>query len=322
MDKFDRIFQLHAILNGRRTPIPIEDLMARLGCSKATLYRAINTLKDRLHAPVEPDANVGGFKYRHDSNEAYQLPGLWFTPSELQALAVLQRLLANLGPGLLEDHLAPLTKRIDELVARKKLNLTEAAKRLRMPGVAARNVGPAFQIVVSATLQRRKLWMQYHSRTRDEHTERVVSPQRVIHYRETWYLDAWDEKRDELRTFSIDRIRTPRVMDDRAVDVPEDQLDQHFTTGYGIFGGKANKTAVLRFTPERARWVADEQWHPQQEGRFLDDGQYELHIPYRESRELVMDILRHGGNVEVVEPQELRDEVKREMVSALRRYNE
>jgi hypothetical protein len=59
MDKFDRIFQLHAILAARKTPIPLEDLTARLECPKATLYRAITFLKDRLHAPVEFDTEVG-----------------------------------------------------------------------------------------------------------------------------------------------------------------------------------------------------------------------------------------------------------------------
>ena len=59
---------------------------------------------------------------------------------------------------------------------------------------------------------------------------------------------------------------------------------------------------MLRFTPKRARWVADEHWHPQQQGRFLEDGRYELRIPYADPRELVMDILRHGADVEVVSP--------------------
>jgi predicted DNA-binding transcriptional regulator YafY len=63
MDKFDRIFQLHSILSSRRTPIPLEDLMARLECSKSTLHRAIATLKDRLNAPVVFDTNAGGYKY-------------------------------------------------------------------------------------------------------------------------------------------------------------------------------------------------------------------------------------------------------------------
>ncbi|HTE41007.1 MAG TPA: WYL domain-containing protein, partial [Steroidobacteraceae bacterium] len=202
----------------------------------------------------------------------------------------------------------------------KRLNLSSAAQRIRMPALAARDPGPYFQIVAGATLQRQKLWMEYHSRSDDAYSERTVSPQRIIFYREGWYLDAWDESRDALRTFSIDRIIRPRTLEGRAIDIDEARLDEHYATAYGIFGGKADKVAVLVFSKERARWVADEKWHPQQQGRFLADGRYELRIPYGESRELVMDVLRHGQDVEVLAPIEFRAEVSRRLSAALEIY--
>jgi predicted DNA-binding transcriptional regulator YafY len=66
--------------------------------------------------------------------------------------------------------------------------------------------------------------------------------------------------------------------------------------------------------------VAEEQWHPQQQGRMLDDGSYELHIPYADPRELVMDILKHGAEVEVISPKPLRETVMQHLRSALARY--
>ncbi len=319
MDKFDRIFQLHAILAGRRTPISREDLMARMECSKATFHRAVNALKDHLQAPVVFEG--GGYMYaRETGGQVYELPGLWFAPNELQALALMQRLLADLGGGLLEEYLAPLSKRLTELTQHRRLHLGEAAMRLRFPALAGRPAGKAFGTVTSATLQRRKLRFEYHARSTDVLTERIVSPQRIVHYRETWYLDAWDEERGALRSFSIDRIRRPLVRDERALDVPDDKLDEHYASAYGIFGGTADKTAVLRFSAETARWVADETWHPRQEGRWLGDGRYELVIPYREPRELIMDVMRHGAGVEVIEPAELRMRVREELVRALAQY--
>lgn len=319
MDKFDRIFHMHAILSSRRTAIPSEDLMARLECSKATLHRIIATMRTYLGAPIT--VNSEGYRYA-DAGKAdtYELPGLWFSPTELQALAVVQRLLKDLSSGLLEEHVAPLAKRLEHLARHQRLNLGEAASRLRFPAIATRVVGPSFQIAASATLQRRKLWMEYHARGTDERSERTVSPQRLTHYRESWYLDAWDEGRDALRSFSIDRITRPTVLEERAFDVAETELDAHYASAYGIFGGQADKLAVLRFSEERARWVADEQWHPQQQGVHLPDGRYELRIPYRDSRELVMDILRHGAQVEVMEPVELRESVVDELDAALERY--
>jgi proteasome accessory factor C len=322
VDKFDRIFQLHAILSSRRTAIPLEDLMAKLECSKSTLHRTINALKDYLNAPVVFDAEAGGYRYAKDAQggASYELPGLWFTPQELQALAVLQRLLKDAGGGLLEEHLAPLVRRLDELTKHQRLNLGEAGSRLRFPSIGARPVGKEFGTVVSATLQRRKLWIDYHARSTDVRSERTVSPQRITHYRETWYLDAWDEERNALRSFSVDRVERATVLEAAAFDVPEPELEEHYASAYGIFGGKADKTAVLRFTREAAQWVSDEKWHPRQESSWLPDGRYELRIPYREPRELVMDIMRQGKNVEVVAPEELRRQVREELKRAAAQY--
>ena len=322
MDKFDRIFQIHSVLSARRTPIELEALAARLECSRSTLFRLIGLMRARLGAPIDFDTERGGFVYRRTAAEdSYQLPGLWFSSVELQCLAVLQRLLKDLGGGFLAEQVSVIEGRLKQLLTHRRLNLGEAATRLRFPTVARRPVGESFQVVTSATLQRKKLWLEYHSRSTDRRSERTVSPQRIIHYRDVWYLDAWDEASCELRTFSMDRIQRPRVLGDRAKDISDDELDDHFTTGYGIFGGKADKTAILRFSSERARWVSAEEWHPSQQGEYLPDGSYELRVPYRHSHELVMDILRHGPWVRVISPQSLREEVRVNLAQALRQYS-
>lgn len=323
MDKFDRIFLLHAIFSSRRTAIGMEDLEARLECDRSTVFRTINVLKDRLHAPIVFDPVVGGYRYEESKTAgSYQLPGLWFTATELQALAVLQRLISDIGGGLLEEHLDPISSRIEELIKHQKLHLSEAAERLRFPALGARPAGAAFPTVAAATLQRRKIWMIYRDRSRDTVSERTVSPQRLTHYREGWYLDAWDHEREGLRTFAVDRISRPVLLDEPARDISVAELDEHYASSYGIFGGKADKEAVLRFSAERARWVADEQWHPQQQGAYLPDGRFELRFPYRDSRELVMDILRHGGEVEVITPDSLREEVLEAHRRALAVHNQ
>ncbi|MBX9813009.1 MAG: WYL domain-containing protein [Burkholderiales bacterium] len=322
MDKFDRIYELHKILRSRRTPISREDLMARLdNCSAPTIYRLIRLMKNCLNAPIEWHEELGGYYYQRDADGGtYELPGLWFNAQELQALIVFDRLLENLEPGLLGEHLAPLSRRVTELLAHKRLGLAETARRIRVLGMAARPTGAWFHVLAGATLQRRRLRIVYHGRDRDRVTERTVSPQRLVHYRDNWYLDGWCHLRNDLRSFAVDRIRDARELEETADSLPEARLDEYFASAYGIFSGKANKTAVLRFTPERARWVADERWHPQQAGQFLIDGRYELKIPYRDERELVMDILRHGPAVEVVEPEPLRKTVAGLLKAALARY--
>jgi predicted DNA-binding transcriptional regulator YafY len=321
VDKFDRIYDLHRILSGRRTAVPLADLMQRLECSRSTALRLIGMMRDHLGAPIEHDAEQGGYRYKPATDgRAYELPGLWFSAQELQALVVFDRLLDSLEPGLLSDHLGPFSRRINELLENKRLGLSEAATRIHLVGMAARPASDWFRTLASATLQRHRLQFQYHSRSKDEVTQRVVSPQRLTRYRDNWYLDAWDHRRKGLRSFAVDRIYKASELDEAAHEVEKPELDEHFASSYGIFGGKATKVAVLLFSPERARWVADERWHPKQVGQFQTDGRYELRIPYRDHRELVMDVLRHGRHVEVVGPEGLREAVREELRSALGLY--
>jgi len=78
---------------------------------------------------------------------------------------------------------------------------------------------------------------------------------------------------------------------------------------------------VLRFNAERARWVAREQWHPQQQSRWLDDGSFELTLPYGNPTELIMDILRFGPDVEVIAPPALRQQVIKRLRDSLQKYS-
>lgn len=321
MDKYDRIFELHRALAGRRTPVSVDDLKARLDCSSATLYRIIAFLRDRLGAPIERDADRTGFLYAPTADgRPYELPGLWFSAAELQALVAFRQLLENLDGGLLADHLRPAAQRIEQLLKHGRLQLDEAPRRIRLLGGVGRLPGPAFDAVAAAVLQRQRLRFSYHGRIRDTQTRREVSPQRLAHYRDNWYLDAFDHGRNALRTFAVDRISNPEPSGEPARDIPDGELDQNLASAFGIFAGKANKEALLRFTAERARWVADERWHPQQTGQYLTDGRYELRVPYRDPRELVMEILRHGAEVEVVAPAALREQVKEALEAALRQY--
>lgn len=297
------------------------DLTRLLECSEPTFFRLIRVMRDFLRAPIECDAERGGYYYRRDAEGgSYELPGLWFNAKELQALFVFDRLFRNLEPGFLGEQLAPLSRRIGDLLAHKRLGLGEAAQRIRVLGIASRPTGSLFQVLASATLQRRKLDLTYHGRSRNEVTQRVVSPQRLVHYRDNWLLDAFCHTRNGLRTFAVDRVRQAHERDEPALTIDAAELDEYFASSYGIFSGKANKTAVLVFSAERARWVADERWHPEQVGQFLTDGRYELRIPYRDDRELVMDVLRHGAEVEVVEPAVLRAAVEKALRCALDRY--
>ena len=320
MDRFDRIFQLNKILQSSRHPVSRQRLEAELECSRATAKRAIEDLRDFLGAPIRYDRERNGYYYDRSEQPLFELPGLWFNDSELYALLSAQQLLASAEPGLMDSLLGPLVRRIDDILSNRFAGSGEIARRVRIVRMAARPAGEFFPILAGALAQRRRLQLSYYSRGRDQLSDRQVSPQRLVHYRDNWYLDAWCHLREALRSFALDAIRSARVRDEPAFELGEQELDEHFSSAYGIFAGRADQTAVLRFTRERARWVSQERWHSDQEGRFLEDGRYQLQVPYRDPRELIMDILKHGPEVEVIAPEGLRRAVADQLGAALARY--
>jgi len=320
VDRFHRYYRLHHILSSRRFPVPRAVLERELdGCSRATVKRIIEEMRN-IGAPIEYVREQNG--YRYTPGVAFELPGIWFSPSELEALFIAEHLLERAEPGLLAETLAPLKQKLRKIFALEHLGRGELARRVRILRMGGRGTGKFFNMAVDALTRRNRLHIEYQARSSDETTERAISPQRLVHYRDNWYLDAWCHLRKGLRSFALERIRSARLLERRARNIPERILDAHFTATYGIFAGAPRHIAVLRFTAERARWVAEEQWHPNQEGRFLQDGSYELKVPYGDSRELLGDLLRHGAGVDVIAPASLRAEVIAKLSVALAVYGE
>jgi predicted DNA-binding transcriptional regulator YafY len=322
VDRFDRIFQLNKLLQGARQPIPRRELERQLECSRATVKRAIEDLRDFLGAPIRYDSERNGYFYDRREQPIYELPGLWFNDSELFALLSAQQLLASAQPGLMDSLLGPLVRRIDAILATQHAGSDQLGSRIRIVQMAARPAGDCFQQVAGALAERRRLRLDYYSRALDRSSQRLVSPQRLVHYRDNWYLDAWCHLREGLRSFALDAIRAAEATAEPAFEVSEAEMEDHFGSAYGIFAGRADQTAVLRFTPQRARWVAQERWHSQQQGRWCADGRYELRLPYHDPRELIMDLLKYGPEVEVLAPEALRRAVAGQLRAAAALYGD
>jgi len=188
--------------------------------------------------------------------------------------------------------------------------------------MAARKPNPKhFSVAASVLLMHKQLNMKHGGRDRNKVAERILSPQRLVHYRDNWYIDAWCHMREQLRTFSVDRIKHSRMETAIVKEIEDNILQEHYASSYGIFSGKSNKLAILKFNQDVAKWVAEEQWHPQQQGHFNSDNSYKLQIPYQDERELVMDILKYGADVDVIKPESLRNKIREQSIRLHNLYN-
>ena len=324
MERTERFYKIQNLLRSRHF-VSTQDFLEELGISRATFKRDLEYLRDRMHAPIVYDRNqeAYGFDPAIADSKLWQLPGLWFSADELQALLTMDRLLGDLQPGVLSELIAPLRKRLRGLLDSGEHSAEDIARRIKILSMGSRRVAPAhFRTIATAVLTRKRLKVRHQRRQDGEVLDRELSPQRLVHYRDNWYLDAWCHKRQALRTFGLDAIETAVVVPDKEVkEIGEDTLERHYASGYGIFAGTATKDAVLQFGASSARWVSRETWHPEQIGTPQLDGTYLLQFPYSQEPELVMDILKYGADVQVLAPESLRQAVAGKLRAAAKLYD-
>ncbi len=321
MERLERFYRIDRLLK-ERAPVPFAALLQALEVSRATLKRDLDYMRDRFNAPIEYDRAARGYRFgARRAGPRYELPGLWFSADEAHALLTMRQLLVELEPGLLGPHIEPMLARLRAILGTGEHSWTEIERRIRIlqPGRRGGR-GDQFGVVATALLRRRRLHIRHYHRARDRETEREVSPQRLVYYRDNWYLDAWCHLRKDLRSFAVDAIRAAVLLDARAKEVARAELDAYLSSGYGIFAGRQVEWAQLRFSAPAARWAAAQTWHPQQRAQADAEGRWVLELPYADDRELVMDILRYGADVEVLGPPDLRRRVAETLAQAAARY--
>lgn len=322
MSDMERLHKIIYMIQ-KRGYVPQQDFLEELEISPATFKRDLAYLRDRVRVPIEYDRFNNGYGIPLGTkNPLKEIPGLWFSQSEATALALMEHLLSSLDKsGLLGPHIEPLRNVIDSILGQDAPS-KELRKRIKVIGIFNRQASiDCFGEVGTALLKRYRLDMTYYSKGTNETTQRQISPQRLIYYRDNWYLDSYCHLREGLRSFAVDGIREVEVLDKiKAIEITQTELQTFFTESYGIFSGKAIQKAKLKFSPIRARWVSSEKWHPEQVGTTQADGSYFLEFPFNQDPELIMDILKHGSEVEVIEPKSLRDKVISELKKSLKKY--
>lgn len=298
--------------------IEISKLAKLYECSEKTVRRDLQVLIEECNAPWFIH-NSQIFKDQSKSH-TIEIHGYWFTKQEIESLFALNQIIEQLSPGGLKTQLHPFQEKLHQLLKTEVTgkNLTQFVKLIEISD--SHIPESIFQTITQAFAEQKQLKITYWIRSRDEYSERTISPQQLVRYKDNWKLDAWCHLKSDLRTFALEAIQEIELLNQTRHVTPQEALKNHFQSSYGIFAGKADKQAILKFSPFIARWVKDEHWHPQQISLWDIDGSYQLQIPYCKDEELIQDILQYAEHIEVIAPQELRQKIKQKLQKTLEKY--
>jgi proteasome accessory factor C len=232
---------------------------------------------------------------------------LRLTPDEAMALIVALRMLAETRGVSNQDAIARALAKIEAAAGEH----AEAPVAVRLPGNADR-----LEQFRGAVERQRALRIRYYSATRDETTDRVVDPMRVLVVGRYAYLEAWCRRAQAVRLFRVDRIDASTELDEPAV-VPA--RAQPTNVRDGVFQPTPDLPLITLRVSRNARWITE--YYPCEEVREEPGGYWLVSLRASDlawARRLVLGL---GPDVSVIGPPELGAAVAAEAAAALAAYS-
>jgi predicted DNA-binding transcriptional regulator YafY len=165
--------------------------------------------------------------------------------------------------------------------------------------------------VNEAIAERKVLDLQYYKENEDQFTEREVEPYRLENGREGWYVECFDLRREAVRHFKLDRIKEAKLTGQSFEPRPE--VEEIAGVEGWMADGEVPTADVARVwvSPERARWLREERTVVEE----LADGAVIVEVPYAGTSWLVREILRGAGDLVVLEPEDAREAIRKEVAA-------
>lgn len=302
--KFDSLITVLRKLDSREK-VTVHSLMAELEISERSAYRYIQTLQV-AGFPITFDRKKESYIF----SEGYSLRKPNLSIEETLAFALAKKLLGNFGAGM-EQSL----KNIEEKISTKSASLP---KHIVLSGTALPTETEQYLgIIHGAITNFQKIEIKYNALHSKAKSQRKIDPCYLFFNEGFWYMRGYCHTDKALRTFALDRITALKVLDEHFLPkkvLPEDELSASFGTW---LDGEPTEV-VLIFDEEVKERVRRKKWHQSQKEKELRDSRVEMRFKVNGIEGIKQWIYKWLPHVEVVEPKELRTELRNDMKNALK----
>ncbi len=317
---FWRLYQIHGLLSEGKYP-NCPSIAKHLEVSVRTAERDIDRLRDLFRAPIQYDPSRRGYYY----TEPFQLPPIRLGDGEAIALFLGQRLLAQCKGTPFEQFVHRAMAKIRILlpqsvvvdVERTLGSVSFHAEPLRGEEM---EIALRYQVLAQAITGRKSVLVEYYTVSRGEITQRKIDPYHLRFTDGTWYCIGYCHQRGMIRIFALDRMLWLKATED-FFPVPQDfSVDEYLAHSLSIERGEPTRV-VLEFDEVQATYIKARKWHHSQALEDLPDGRLRMTLKVGGLGEVKRWVTGMGSHGWVVEPQELRDEIARELTKAVERYS-
>jgi len=270
----------------------------------STIEKDLFNMKMEHDAPIKYSKRERGYYYE---DENYSINDIPLTEDELTSIKYAVDTLHQFKD-------APFFKEfgnaIDKIVDRISIGTdhNETAHYVQFESVTSVGGNEYLPLLLEAIQRKKQVWFLYTPHKDHIEKPRKVTPLFLKEYRNRWYLISYDAKQKGIRTFALERMDTPKLLDEDANFSDEFNPEQYFQNTMGITSYKGKSSNIhIKAKPVAARYIKSQPLHESQEITIENEKYTHFSMKLLVSEELIRTIMSYGGEIEVIEPDELRN---------------
>jgi predicted DNA-binding transcriptional regulator YafY len=320
-DQLARQWKIFQKLVTSRYGKSVSDLAKDLDCHQRTVYRDLDALEAAGFPIYTETVNGRNLWFLLDS--ARNPMAVPFSLPELMALYFGSDVLKVLKGTVFYDALESVLKKVKSSIppeSEKYLSQVESLLHTRPgPYKDYSQFKKTIEQINDAVFSGRLIEIVYYTMSRKKSHQRKVAPYRMWFHNGGFYLIGHCKWRDGIRIFAVERIKKIRLTDEK-FEVPEEfDVDAFMRSSFGVYHGKPEKVKVL-FSADIAEYIKEKIWHQSQKLHDTPDGSVLFEANVACTKEIKAWIMRWGAKAIVLEPEELRDEIRNEAVEMMASY--
>lgn len=287
----------------------------------STIEKDLFAMRIEHDAPIKYSKKFGGYYY---TEPGFTIDDTPLTPDDVAALKFAASTIAQFrNTDFFREYGFALDRIIDRIEVKQENSKTSDNEFIQFETGFGKSGQEHIADFLKAIDQKKQVWFDYTSFASEEKKRRKATPLLLKEYRNRWYLISYDLVKDRIATFGLDRIENVEISDESAQVPVHFNPDAYFKYAVGITVTGDNPVEVqFKCTNLAAKYLLSQPLHESQE--LIREGKkrttFRLQVLITE--ELIRNILSYAGEIEVIEPKSLRDELIKRISEMHARYIE
>lgn len=315
MSKFANILKMIIMLQSREI-MKTQELAQEIEVSKRMIRKYKNDLEQAgIYINSAPGPN-GGYRLE-DSN----FLNLTINKDEFAALHMGREYLAKKSGFMFQkefdlalDKIKIAMKKNNDLITQGEYYNLDSKPKIKLEVEKGK-----YEKINEAIMMRKKISIEYISLSSGLN-KRIIRPYAIFMYKNFWYFIAYCELRKEIREFKMVRVTKIVVLEDTFPEEKDFSLKKYMKNSFGVFND-AEFYLKLRIKYPRSVLVSERIWVKNQVITWQEDNSIIFEATMKGMPEIKNWVLGMGSKVEVIEPEELKQEIKEEIEKIKYLYN-